>query len=754
MFIGSIFSHYRILRKIGQGGRGEVFLAQDTILNRKVALKFLSPTTDERPDLRARCLIEAKSAASIDHPFICKVYEAGEAEGRYFIALEFVEGQTLADKLNAGPLPFDEALTIAIQIAEGVASAHERDLIHRDLKPNNIMISRTGHVKVMDFGLAKQLPQGAESDDTTCSAVMQTMDGSLVGTPAYMSPEQIRGERADARSDVFAMGLVYFHVFSGVHPFKKNTTQATMGAIVYEQPPVLSSSAQHVPPELSEIVSRMLMKDPANRHPSAREVRDDLIRFRSCLPLSTKAFSPRSIAILPFVELSPDRDQEYFCDGLAEELITALNTLEGLRVASRTSSFRFRGSNFDTREVRERLKVDTVLEGSVRKAQEKIRVVVKLVDLETGFPVWSQRYDRQFDDIFEIQDEIAEAIVQKLKVSIPSVDAPKWIGNSPENIRAYESYLRGRHYWNKRTEENLKRSIDFFQSALRDDPEYALALAGLAESYVTLALYGALPPGEVMPAARQSAERALARRSEMPEALNALATTNAVYDWDWSSAERNFKRAIRANPNYAAAYQWYAINCLVPRGRFIEACAAIQRALELEPLSLTVLTTSGLVSYYQHEYGSAISEFKKALELDANFGIAHYFLGQAYLGKGLIDEAIAELGQSVRLTDRSPECVAVLGYAYALAGNRSAAAELARELETRSTERYISPVLFAWIHLGQGDHDQVFTRLEQAYERRAADLIWLRVRPAFDVLRYDPRFESVCKRLGLDTNAV
>ena len=751
MFIGSTFSHYRILKKIGQGGRGEVFLAEDTILNRKVALKFLSPETEQREDLRARVLIEAKSAASIDHPFICKVYETGEAEGRCFIALEFVEGQTLADKLNAGPLPFDEALTIALQIAEGVASAHARELIHRDLKPNNIMISQTGHVKVMDFGLAKQLPQDAESDDTTRSAVMQTMDGSLVGTPAYMSPEQIRGERADARSDVFAMGLVYFHVFSGVHPFKKNTTQATMGAIVYEQTPVLSSSTPHVPLELGEIVSRMLMKDPANRYPSAGEVRDELIRFRSRLAPSAKAFSPRTIAILPFVDLSPDRDQEFFCDGLAEELITVLNTLDGLRVASRTSSFRFRGSNFDTREVREGLKVETVLEGSVRKAQDKIRIVVNLVDLETGFPVWSQRYDRQLDDIFKIQDEIAEAIVQKLKVSISSVNAPKWVGNSPDNIRAYESYLRGRYYWNKRTEENLKRSVDFFQKALGDDPDYALALAGLAESYVTLGFYGALPPSEVMPAARQSAERALARRHEMPEALNALATIYAVYDWDWASAERNFKRAIDANPNYAAAYQWYAINCLVPCGRFTEARAAIQRALELEPLSLTVLATSGLVSYYQHEYEPAITEYRKALELDANFGIAHYFLGQAYLGKGLMDEAVAELEQSVMLTNRSPECVAVLGYAYALSGNRSAAEELAGDLQTRSIDRYVSPVLFAWIHLGLGDHDQVFAYLEQAYQRRAADLIWLPVRPAFDAIRCDPRFESFCKRLGLGT---
>jgi len=750
MLIGSTFFHYRILKKIGQGGRGEVFLAEDTILDRKVALKFLSSSTERRPDVRARFLLEAKCAASIDHPFICKVYETGEAEGQGFIALEFVEGQTLGDKLSAGPLPLEEALTIAIQIAEGVAAAHERGLIHRDLKPNNIMISRSGHVKVMDFGLAKQLTtQPPESDDITSAAGLQTVEGALIGTPAYMSPEQIRGERADARSDVFGMGLVYFYAFSGLHPFIKKTAQATMGAISYEEAPVLSSLAPQIPAQLSEIVTRMLLKDAANRYPSAREVRDDLIRFRNSFATSAKASRQPTIAILPFVDLSPARDQEYFCDGLAEELITALNKIEGLRVASRTSSFRFRGSNVDMRDVQERLKVEMVLEGSVRKAGDKVRIVVKLVALETGYPLWSERYDRQFDDIFEIQDEIAQSIAEKLKLSVPSVNASKSIGNSPENIRAYESYLKGRYYWNKRTEENLKRSIDFFQRALVEDPYYTPALAGLAESYVTLGLYGALPPSEVMPAARESAEKALSRSYEMPAALNALAATHAVYDWDWSSAERNFKRAINANPNYAAAHQWYAINCLVPCGRFVEARAAIQKASELEPLSLAVLATSGLVLYCQREYDNAIAEYMKALELDPSFGVAHYFLGQAYLEKNLIDKGIAELEQSVLLTNRSPECVAMLGYAYAVAGNRPRAAELVGELKMRSIDRYVSPVQLAWIHLGLGDHDQAFAQLEEAYHRRAADLIWLRVRPVFDPIRSDPRFESLCKRLGL-----
>jgi len=750
MLIGGTFSHYRILRKIGQGGRGEVFLAEDTILDRKVALKFLSSTTELRPDVRARFLMEAKCAASIDHPFICKVYETGEVDGQGFIALEFVEGQTLAEKLNAGPLPFEEALTVAIQIAEGVAAAHERGLIHRDLKPNNIMICRTGHVKVMDFGLAKQLiAQPAESDDITSVAGLQTLDGSLIGTPAYMSPEQIRGERADARADVFGMGLVYFHAFSGVHPFIKRTVQATMGAITYEGTPALSSFAAKVPAQLSEIISRMLMKDAASRYPSACEVRDDLIRFRNSFVGAVKAFSQSTVAILPFVDLSPDRDQEYFCDGLAEELIIALNNIEGLRVASRTSSFRFRGNNVDMREVRERLKVETVLEGSVRKAGDRVRVVVKLVSLETGYPLWSERYDRKFDDIFEIQDEIAQSIAEKLKLSTSSTNDSRSIGSSPENIRAYEFYLKGRYYWNKRTEENLKRSIDFFQRALAEDPHYTPALAGLAESYVTLGLYGALPPSDVMPAARESAEKALARNHDMPEALNALAATQAVYDWDWSSAERNFKRAINSNPSYAAAHQWYAINCLVPCGRFAEGRAAIQKASELEPLSLAVLATSGLVSYCQRDYDAAISEYMKALDLDPNFGIAHYFLGQAYLEKSLIDKAIAELEQSVVLTNRSPECVAMLGYAYAVAGNRSRAVELVSELEMRSIDRYVSPVQFAWMRLGLADHDKAFAELGRAYDLRAADLIWLRVRPVFDAIRSNSRFESLCKQLGL-----
>jgi TolB-like protein/Tfp pilus assembly protein PilF len=523
-----------------------------------------------------------------------------------------------------------------------------------------------------------------------------------------------------------------------------------MGAILYEPAPFLSASAPHLPADLSNIVQRMLMKDAASRYPSAGDVRADLMRLRNFPGAAAKeASTPPAIAILPFIDLSPNRDQEYFCDGLAEELITALSKLQGLRVASRTSSFRFRGTDVDMREVQERLKVTTVLEGSVRKAGDKIRIAVKLVDVNTGYPLWSERFDRHFDDIFEIQDEIAQSVVEKFRLSIASTSVQELIGNSVANTRAYEFYLKGRYYWNKRTEEDLKRSVEFFERALNEEEHYALALAGLAECCVTLALYGALPPTEVMPKAKESAEKALLRKADLPEALNALACSHAVYDWDWDRAETAFKRAINANPQYAGAHQWYAVNCLVPLGRFSEARAAVKRASALEPLSLAVLATSGLVSFYQREYEHAIEEYRRSLELDENFAIAYYFLGQVYVEKEMWQEAIAQLERAVVLSNRSPECVAGLAHAYANRGDRKKAVELKTELERRSHERYVSPVVVAWVCMGLGDRDGVFANLERAYRCRATDLIWLRARPVFDPVRSDPRFENLCKRLGL-----
>jgi serine/threonine protein kinase/Flp pilus assembly protein TadD len=740
---GQTLSHYRILKKIGQGGLAEVFLAEDLILNRKVALKFLSDEMSQRPDFRAQFLMEARNAASIDHPFICKVYETGAVEERGFIALEFIEGQTLGERLDAGPLPFDEAFTVITQLAEGIAAAHEHEVVHGDIKPTNIMISSSGHVKIMDFGLAKHLTERPESDDSTCPKTLHTLEGVLVGTPAYMAPEQIRGEWADARSDVFSMGLVYFQVLSGIHPFRRRTSEATMAAILHEQTPALSLPAPHVPVELGDIVNRMLNKQPALRYASSREVLEDLKRFSHSSPISIQRPPQRTVAILPFLNLSPDPNQEYFCDGLVEELITALSNLEGLRVASRTSSFSCRGSTADIREIGDRLKVEAILEGSVRKAGDRVRIVVKLVAVNSGYPLWSERYDRQLDDIFEIQDEISRSIVEKLKLSEHPANAA-----STSSIRAYELYLKGRFYWNKRTEENLKKSIEYFKMALDEDPSYALALAGRADAYVTLALYGALSPADVMPRAKESAEEALKQEPAMPEALTALATIHAVYNWNWAAAERMFKQAIQSNPNYAGAHQWYAIHCLAPAGRFPEARAAIRHARELDPLSLAIITTSALELYFEREYDAAIQEYRRALDLDPNFGIAHYFLGQAYFQKSMFDEGIAELERAVLLSNRSPECVAVLGYGYAITGHRAKAEELAGELETQSRNRYVSPALPAWIHLGLDDREAVFEHLARAYRERATDLIWLRVRPVFDAVRSDPRFEALCSRLG------
>ncbi len=720
---------------------GEVFLAIDTILKRKVAIKFLKPETEEHPEIRSRFLLEAMSAASIDHPFVCKVYETGQAEGKDFIVFEFVEGQTLEERLKSGVMPLHEGLTIASQIIEGIAEAHERQIVHGDIKPSNIMIARTGHVKIMDFGLASHASNEIDDETTGSRTSLDGLDG-IIGTPAYLSPEQLQGKKANLQSDVFSLGLVLYQIFCGAHPFQRSTLQTTIIAILSdEKSPGLTDA--NAPAALLEILNRMIQKDPAKRYPSAREVREEFTQLRRSLEHSAKP-SQSAIAILPFADLSAEGDQDYFCDGLAEELINALSNVNGLRVVSRTASFRFRGSDWDLCEIGRRLNVKVILEGSVRRAAGRIRITVSLVSVEDGYPVWSERYDRNFEDIFQIQDEIAQSVVEKLRIARPN------LAESPTvSFPAYELYLRGRYHWNRRTEESLKQSVSAFQMALREEPNYALALAGLADSYVTLALYGALPPMEVMPLAKASAEKALRLNAELPEALNSLACISSVYDWDWAAAERNFKKATDVNPQYSASHHWFAIHCLAPQGRFSEAHAAIQRARELDPTSLVIAATLGVVSYFERHYDRAISEQRKVLELDPNFGIAHYFLGQALSEQGNYIEAIAELERAVGLTGRSSECLAALACAEAAAGSRTKAIEFASELKNRSARQYVSPVLLAAIGAALHDDVETFDRLEEAQRQRASDLIWLRVRPVFDRIRSDVRFDILCHGLGL-----
>ncbi|MFB3067950.1 MAG: protein kinase, partial [Acidobacteriota bacterium] len=713
-------------------------------------LKFLPETLQQNPAIQKRFVQEAKSAAAIDHPYICKIYETQETDGQTFIAMEYVEGQTLSAKLARGRLSLKEALRIAIETAEAFEEIHNERFVHRDLKPSNIMLAKQGHIKVMDFGLAKQF---LTEEDLTSSGETPsdlTPHGSVVGTVAYMSPEQVHREKVETQADIFSFGIVLYEMITGVHPFQKSNIYETVSSILHDRPPPLARYRDSIPELLQHTLSKMLVKEPDQRYQSVHEVRTNLSQLLESLggKIATLPSRP-AVAVLPFADMSPQKDQDYFCDGLAEELISALAKLEGLRVAARTSAFRFRGAKLDIREIGRQLNVGTILESSLRKAGDRLRIGIKLINVENGYPLWSERYERKLDDVFQIQDEISEAVVKELKIVLLGGGGPKLFPAPPKNVRVYELYLKGRFCWNKRTEEGVQQSVKYFKEALEQDSGYALAYAGLAASYATLSIYGAESPELLMPQAKSAAERALDIDERLALARLSLGCVRSIYERDWAAAESDFREAIEIEPRNEHAHHWYATNYLVPLGRFDEARSELKLAQEIDPLNLIINASAGLPSYFECRYDEAIEEYLSTLEMDPNFGMARYFIGQAYTQKGMCRQAVTELERAVLLLQGTPESMAALAHAHAIAGNPKKAQQLLGELEQMT--RYVSPVLIAQIHAGLGREDQALECLEEAYRIGATDLIWLKVRPVFKSIRSDPRFDELCKKMGFPT---
>ena len=729
---------------IGRGGLGEVLAADDLILGRRVALKFLKA----EQDAHAQVLEEARAAARLHHPYVCNVYETGDFRGRPFIAMEFLEGETLAYRMKSGRISLHKAVAHATEIAEALAAAHEQGIAHCDLKPANIMITSNGHVKLMDFGLAYIVRSAllASQDDTNTMFA----GSNPPGTPAYMAPEQIRGDTPDLRSDVFAFGIVFSEMLMGVHPFRARTLAATVAATVHDDAPDI---AQYVPQAnslLKRILRKTLAKNPADRYPSATGLLSDLVRLRDGGDIdNAQVTAPRPIlAVLPFRDLSAQRDQEYFCDGLAEELILAIGRIDGLRVVSRSAAFRYRDSPVALRQVGKELGATAILEGSVRKAGNRLRIVVNLVNPEDDCSVWSERYDRALDDIFEIQDEISAAISERLSVALSLTTTGRAPRVAQTTVRAYELYLQGRYLWNKRTEEDLKQSIERFEKAVDEDPDYPLAYAAIADAWVTLALYGAVNPLDALPAAKSAADRALALEPKLSEALTSRACIRAIFERDWPTAAGEFETAIASNPRYAQARQWFAMNCLLPMGEFDRAREELKLAAELEPVSLAIAASLGILDFYRGEYDEAVRHLQAVLELDERFYLAHYFLGQTYSAKGVNDEAICELQRAFNLSGSS-ESLSALGYAQACAGDRENAADALRQLLERATVRYVSPLLIAQVQVGLGQLDAAVHRIDEAYRISATDLIWFNLRPAFRSIRTYDRVPGILTRAGI-----
>jgi serine/threonine protein kinase/tetratricopeptide (TPR) repeat protein len=610
--IGQTIAHYRILEKLGEGGMGVVYKAEDTKLGRMVALKFPPIKSGASSEERVRLTHEARAAASLDHPNICTIHEIGEVDGQPYIAMALVDGQSLRDRLHGGPLNLVDALSIANQIAEGLAAAHERGIIHRDIKPENIMVNARGQVRIMDFGLAKSLQWQTKI----------TQEGSTPGTAAYMAPEQARGETVDARADLWSLGVVIYESLTGALPFEGSHPAAVMYSVLHEPHRSMRDRKPMVTPEVESLVDRLLRKDPVQRPSGAQAVANELAQIRQAMTSSTrsqpgvKEAALPSLAVLPFSNMSSDAENEFFADGLTEDLITAFSKMENLRVVARTSAFQFKGKTSDIRRVGEQLSVGTVLEGSVRRAGNRLRVTAQLINVADGFHIWSERYDREMADVFEIQDDIARAIVDALKVKLTGDRGSALVECCTTNMEAYQLILQARYFWNKRTADGLAKAESLYLRAIALDPNYADAHAGLAMNYFTMTDYTSRPPTELNQKASAAAEVALRLDPDAVEAHCAMGFLH-MDRFEWDKAEQSLRRAIELNPGFATAHHWYALLLLAVR-REDEAAAELEKAKALDPLSPVIRANLASAYRTRGDINRAKTELDTAFEMDPN----------------------------------------------------------------------------------------------------------------------------------------
>jgi serine/threonine protein kinase/tetratricopeptide (TPR) repeat protein len=825
---GTKLGRYEIRSQLGAGGMGEVYLAVDTELDRTVAIKILPSALAADQQRLHRFIQEAKAASALNHPHILTIYEIGTTGTSRFIATEFIDGDTLRQRINAG-MKLVDILEISIQIGSALAAAHTVGIIHRDLKPENVMIRRDGFVKLLDFGLAKlSQPDGSLTDtEAPTKAMVNTAAGTVMGTANYMSPEQAKGINVDTRTDLWSVGAVLYEMITGHLPFAGDTTTETISLILQKEPAPLTRYTNEAPAELERIVTKALTKDREERYQTAKDLALDLRNLKRKLevdaeiertvppeirtlrstsgskvaatatgsePTAQQSAGPSassaeyivssikehkrgagvvlaalvlvgagiaylysvrtgrsaidSIAVLPLVNTSADPNAEWLSDGITESIINNLSQLPNLTVIARSSVFRYKGRDVDPQTAARELKVRAALTGRIVQRGDNLSISVELVDTSNHRQIWGQQFNRKMSDLLAMQSEISREISEELRLRLTGEERKRVTKQYTANAEAYQLYLKGRYHWNKRTLEDLKKAIEYFNQAVEKDSNYALAYAGIADCYGVPQI--GLSPPEAMPRAKAAAMKALSIDDTLAEAHTSLANVLVRYDWDWSGAEREFKRAIELNPNYPTAHYWYALY-LAGMDRQEEALREAQRAHELDPLSLVTNWHVGVILSYVRPYDRAIEQLRKTLELDPNFAGPHDDLGWTYAMMGRFDEAVSEFQTAIKLSGGDTHFMGDLATVYALSGKRGEAQKILDQLTEVAKERYVSPYRMAQIYIALGDRDRAFEWLEKGYRDRSfgASVMDLKAAPFWDPVRSDPRFADLLRRMNL-----
>jgi len=788
--VGQTIGHYKISESIGTGGMGEVYLATDIVAGRKAALKLLPLRFTGDTERLKRFQQEAHAVVGLNHPNILTVYEIGEDHSIHYIASELIEGETLRERLTRGRMQLSEAVDVAIQVASALAAAHHAGIVHRDIKPENIMLRPDGYVKVLDFGIAKlaeqELPTTMPRDEALL--LVETNLGSVLGTVRYMSPEQAFGAQVDKSTDIWSLGVVLYEMVTGHTPFTGDTPREVMSSILEKEPPQLTTYVAHIPAELQQIVSKTLRKDREERYRSAHDLLEALKGLRHKLEveaelypstatpswlrwtrstalvlgllvaamavavpfywhrnLTTSSPPEKSIAVLPFLDLSETKDQEYFCDGMSEEIIDALAKVEGLRVVARASSFSFKGKTAAVSEIGKKLNVEDVLEGSLRREGNRVRITAELINARSGFRIWSDTYERELQRVFALQDEITRAIVDALKIKL-AVALP---AREQRNTEVYDLYLQGLFFSNKSSEEDLRRALSFFQRAVEKDPTFSSAWTGIAKVWYFLAdVY--LKPLEAYPLSREAAMKAIELDERDAEAHCYLSEAKRVLDWDLAGADAELKRALQLDPNSAPAHLFSGLHPLF-RGELRAGLRLILEAQKLDPVSPIASYVATAAYLANDRVDEAVVEGQRTLQLDPNYFYLDSVLAAAYREKGNFDEAIALYTKAQEATHLPSSGLAIT---YTRMGREIEAQNILAQLLQAREKRYISAPLIAAVAVALGDNEGAFRELERAYAEHSGILQWIAFLPEFRALHSDARFPDLVRRIGASQDTI